>query len=225
MTILVGLVDSGISGPAASAVMAGEQFATRDGGLLRGITQPDRLRHGSTLAGIILSQAPDCRLLNAQVFGDAPVTSPEAVAEALKWVVERGARIVNLSVGMAHDRLVLRQACRAAVQKGVLLLAASPARGAPVFPAAYEGVWRISGDARCAPGEISALQNEQADFGAHPRGPGMLEGVAGGSSYSVGWVSGLIAAYLKDSPEADGAQVRRHLLSISRYHGAERRLS
>lgn len=225
MTILVGLVDSGISGPAAAQVAAGEKFTAKDGGVARGAAGPDRLRHGTNLAEIIISQAPDCRLLNAQIFGDGPVTSPEAVAEALNWVVERGARVVNLSLGLPHDRLVLRQACRAALSRGVLLLAASPARGGPVFPASYEGVWRISGDARCAPGEISALQNAQADFGAHPRGLGMLEGVAGGASFSVGWVTGLIAAYLKDAPQAGAEQVQRHLLSLSRYHGAERRLS
>ena len=225
MTILVGLIDSGISGPAATHVAAGEKFAAKEGGVQRGAPEPDRLRHGSILADIIMAEAPACKLLNAQVFAATAVTLPEAVAEALGWVVTRGARIVNLSVGMAHDRLVLRQACRAALARGVLLLAASPARGAPVYPASYDGVWRISGDARCAPGEVSALQNAQGDFGAHPRGPSMQEGVAGGASFSVGWVSGIIAAYLQDAPAATADEVRRYLLSISRYHGAERRLS
>jgi hypothetical protein len=225
MTVMVGLIDSGVSGPAAAHVVAGEKFLSHEGGVRRGMAGPDHLRHGTNLAEIILSQAPACRFLNAQVFGEAPTTSPEALAEALAWVVEQGARIVNLSVGMAHDRLVLRQACRAALGRGVLLLAASPARGGPVFPASYEGVWRISGDARCAPGELSALQNAQGDFGAHPRGLNMLEGVVGGASFSVGWVTGLIAAYLEEAPQAGPEQIRRHLLNISRYHGAERRLS
>jgi hypothetical protein len=53
----------------------------------------------------------------------------------------------------------------------------------------------------------------------------MREGVAGGASFSVGWVTGLIAAYLQDAPGAGAEDVRRYLLGISRYHGAERRLS
>jgi hypothetical protein len=230
MTIFVGLVDSGVSGPAATFVAAASRFEAKPEGVLRSIAVPDQLRHGSALAEIITSQAPHCRLLNAQVFGatsatSPPATSPDAVAEAMAWVVAEGARLVNLSVGIVQDRLVLRQACRVAMNKGVLLLAAAPARGGPVFPSSYEGVLRISGDARCAPGEISALQNAQADFGAYPRAPQMTEGREGGASYSVGWVTGLIAAYLENAPGAGRDEVLRYLLSISRYHGAERRLS
>lgn len=225
MTILVGLVDSGISGAAAAHVAAAERFDPAEDGVTRGAVLPDKMRHGSVLAEIIMSVAPKAKLLNAQVFGHSPTSSPEAIAAALTWTVAQGARIVNLSVGLAHDRLVLRQACRMAVERGVLLLASTPARGAPVFPAAYEGVLRISGDARCAPGEISALQNVQADFGAPPRGPGMAEGVAGGSSYSVAWVTGLVAAFLEQAPGAGQDEVISYLMAASRYHGAERRLS
>lgn len=225
MTILVGLVDSGISGAVAAHVAAAERFDPAEGGVTRGAILPDKMRHGSVLAEIIMSVAPQAKLLNAQVFGRSAATSPEAIAAALAWTVNQGARIVNLSVGLAHDRLVLRQACRMAVERNVILLASSPARGAPVFPASYQGVLRISGDARCAPGEISALQNVQADFGAHPRGPGMMEGVAGGSSYSAAWVTGLIAAFLEPAPGAGRDEIISYLMATSRYHGAECRLS
>ena len=224
MTFVAGIIDSGISGPAASHVVAAMRFDAGVTGVSCNPVVPDALHHGTVMAEIIMSLAPHCRFLNAQIFDQSRTTSPGALAEALRWATREGARLINLSVGLAADRLELRQACRAARDQGVILLAASPARGGPVFPAAYDGVFRISGDARCAPGEISALQNGQADFGAYPRGPGMQEGIAGGASFSVAWVTGLVAGYLQDSPSAGYDQIRRHLVGISRYHGAERRL-
>ncbi len=225
MTILVGLVDSGISGPANTHVERAARFDVSDDGVRTGTATPDKLRHGTTLANVILHQAPSCRLLNAQVFGDKAVTSPAAVAEAVAWSMQQGARVINLSVGLVHDRLVLRQACQKAISQGVILLASSPARGTPVFPAGYAGVIRVSGDARCGEGDISYLNNSQADFGACPRGLSHDEGAGGGASYSVAWVTGLVARYLEQSPGAGNEQITRFIAGIASFQGAERRLS
>ncbi len=124
--------------------------------------------HGSSVARTILAAAPSASIVNAQVFHDAIAAPPAAIAAALGWVVERGARVVNLSFGVRQDREVLRLACAAARAAGAILLAAAPARGSRVFPASYPGVIRVSGDARCAPDEVSRLASAQADFGACP---------------------------------------------------------
>ena len=207
--ILVGLLDSGVSQDLAGRVAAERAFQLgEDGDVRTGAAEPDRIGHGTELARIIVAGAPAVSLLNAQVFGATMATTPVAVAAGLDWLIAEGARVVNMSFGLRHDRDVLREACAAAVDQGAILLAAAPARGPMVFPAGYEGVITVQGDARCANGEISALGSPQADFGAHP---GPLDGPAerqaqGGASFAVAHLCAVLARCLADDP----ALTRRH---------------
>ena len=224
--LLIGLLDSGLAPELAPSVAAGRRFALDgQGEVAAGPVESDRLGHGSVLARIILEAAPQVRLLDAQVFLASIATTPAAAAAGLDWLVGAGARIVNMSFGLRHDREVLRRACAEAAAAGVILLAAAPARGAMVYPAGYPGVVKVSGDARCAPGEVSTLGGRQADFGAHPRPLSDADdaGRSGGASFAVAHLCGLLAAYLAREPDADHAAALAHLDSISRYHGPERR--
>jgi subtilisin family serine protease len=208
--ITVGLLDSGIEPSLSDRIAARRRFVDAPPG-------PDRRAHGNAIARIILHHAPAARLLVADVFGARARTTPEAVADGLDWLRVERARIVNMSFGLREDRTPLRVAIETALAAGLILLAASPARGARVFPAGYPGVIRITGDARCAPGEISALGGRPADFGACPRG---LDGEAGGASFATGHVSGLLAAGL-----AGDVDPATELQRLARFHGPERRLA
>src|SRR5581483_5825984 len=153
--VAVALVDSGVAadGPAVRARRAFALDAA--GAVVAGPAGDDALGHGTALARLVAAAAPDAALLDAQVFGTTFLAPPAAVAAAIDWAVAAGARVVNLSFGLRADRDVLRGACARAVAAGVLLVAATPARGAPVFPASYPGVVRVSGDTRCGAGEVS----------------------------------------------------------------------
>jgi hypothetical protein len=224
--LLIGLLDSGLAPELAPSVAAGRRFALDDHGeVAAGPVEADRLGHGSALAQVILEAAPQARLLDAQIFHTSIATTPAAAAAGLDWLVGAGARIVNMSFGLRHDRAVLRRACAEAAAAGVILLAAAPARGAMVYPAGYPGVVKVSGDARCAPGEVSTLGGRQADFGAHPRPLGDADdaGRSGGASFAVAHLCGLLAGFLTQEPDADRAAALAHLESIARYHGPERR--
>jgi hypothetical protein len=104
----------------------------------------------------------------------------------------------------------------------VLLVAASPARGPAVFPAAYPGVLRVCGDARCGPGDVSGLGGEPADFGACPRAVGVA---VAGASAAAAHVSGIVAAWLasRGVAAATGEETRAHLAEVARFRGRERR--
>jgi hypothetical protein len=224
--VRVGLLDSGIAADLASLVAAARGFALdADGRVTTGPVEGDRLGHGSTLARIIAEAAPDARLLDAQVFPVSHAAPPAVVAAGLDWLVASGARIVNMSFGLRHDREVLRRACAVAVEAGVILLAAAPARGPMVYPAGYDGVVKVSGDARCAPGEISTLGGAQADFGAHPRPPPGAAGAgrSGGASFAVAQLCGHLARRLAARPAAGRDEALSHLAAVARYRGPERR--
>jgi hypothetical protein len=149
--------------------------------------------------------------------GDQP-TTPEKVAAGLAWLRQEHAHIVNMSFGLRHDRKVLRQAVAEARGAGMALIGAVPARGATVYPGSYPDVIRVSGDARCAPGEISALGGDPADYGACPR---TLDGRPGGASLAVAHLTGILARQLGDA----GGDPRALLDGLVRFHGRERRLA
>jgi Subtilase family len=219
--VLVGLVDSGVACELGDRVAVDSAFVLGDGERVeRHPATADAIGHGSSVARTILAAAPTARIANAQVFHRSIAAPPAVVADALGWAVEQGARLVNMSFGVRSDREVLRSACAAARAAGAILLAAAPARGPAVFPAAYPGVIRVSGDARCAPGDLSLLGSAQADFGACPR---TSDGRLRGASAAVAHLTGRAAAFLAERPEADSAAVARFLETAARHRGPERR--
>ena len=221
--VRVGLLDSGVGEDLAAHVGAAVAFRPHDeDGVDRGAAEPDRLGHGSALAGIILAHAPDAVLLNAQVLGPRGTTSAAAVAAGLGWLVEEGADLITLSLGLRTDRAVLRDACAAAITKGGVLRGAAPARGAPVYPAAYDGVIRVTGDARCAVAQISHLASAQADFGACVRADDGAAPIAG-SSVAVAHACGLVAGAFGLGGARGGAAARDVLVRRADFHGPERK--
>lgn len=221
MPVKVGIVDSGIEADLAAAAEAQARMVLEAAGTVSlQASELDRLGHGSAIARLVLSRAPACRLLPAQVFAAGQPASALAVAAAIDWCVERGARIVNLSLGLFEDRAALRTSCQAAAARGVLLVASRAARGNPTYPAAYPEVLAVSGDARCAENEYTSIRTESF-FAASPQPPAGYP--CGGASYAAGRVSGLAAAFFTDHPAADVPSFLRHMNAIANYHGREQR--
>jgi subtilisin family serine protease len=219
--IRVALLDSGVAERHAARVAAARAFRLEPGAALAiddGIAAVTRfpLGHGPALADALLAEART-ELVVARVFFAALATSASQLAAALDWAVEQGVAVANLSAGLREDREVLGAAVERAQSRGVLVVAASPARGGRIFPAAYPGVVRATGDARCALGEWSWLASAQADFGAHARA-GAVQGASAGCAH----VSARLAALLADgaSPEQALAALRER----ARYVGPEQRV-
>ena len=227
VSVVVGLLDSGVDPSLIDADWPRRSFVIADDGdlAIREDGAPDRIGHGTELARIILHGTPDARLAVARIFIDRFACTPTAAAAGIDWLIDEGVRIVNMSFGLVHDRAVLREACARATAAGVLLVAAAPARGRPVFPGSYDGVVRVSGDARCWPGETSVLGGSQADFGAcvGPRGKDGGYRRTGGASFATAHFTAMAAARLANNPDADNRWVLQRLARDSRYHGPERR--
>ncbi|MDO8862660.1 hypothetical protein Q6D67_13195 [Haliea sp. E1-2-M8] len=219
----VGLVDSGLDHAALPAAVASCAFrvaGAHPGVVCAAEPQLDRLGHGSAVARVLLQRAPEVALFNAQVFDDQLTCSSSQVVAALNWLISEDVRLINLSFGLLRDCPELAGACARALGQGIVLVAASPARGAPVFPASYPGVIRATGDARCAPGELSRLDSSQADFGACVRADS--SGPAGASIGCV-HVTAAVAQYLLMEPDASLEQIHTHLAAVARFQGPEHR--
>lgn len=216
--LLVGMVDSGHAPQQAALVQAARSFRLGTDALLEEPGAADRLGHGTAVLEALALPPGSIRCCVAQVFAERWQTSPLQVAAAVHWLTEQGVALINLSLGLRHHRPLLREACARAQAAGVVLCASSPAQGEAVYPASYPGVLRITGDARCAPGQWSWLGSAQADFGA----PVSAGGLAG-ASLACATLSGQIARYLHRHPGSDQAALLDHLRRGAAFRGPERR--
>lgn len=218
--VRVGVVDSGAAPRHSAWVEACAAFNLSGGEVVQRDAGEDALGHGSALIDVIATLAPGTRFVVAQVFGERLTTTAAQVAAAIDWLVSQRVALINLSLGLSRDREALAGACHRALRAGVILCAASPARGEAVFPAAYPGVFRMTGDARCARSELSHLNTRHADFGAHVR---PLEGckVAGGASLGCAHLTGHLACYLAAGGSPRLSAARAWLIAQAAYHGPE----
>jgi thermitase len=189
----------------------------------------DRNGHGTHCAGIaaataqneegIVGQAPGVRVLAVRVLGDNGAGSDAAVAAGIIHAADRGARVINLSLGGPEQVPVIDDAITYAQKKGVLLVAAMGNQGhtKPSYPAANPGVLAVGAtDASdrgctfsntgawitlCAPGD-AILSTE----------PGQKAyGLRSGTSMAAPAVAGVAALVCDQHPSWSPQQVMQHL--------------
>ena len=217
----VGIIDSGVPDPAPDCLAEARSFHYEQGRVInRDDGAGDKLGHGGMITRVITAGSANVALYFARVFQEKLVTRPVQVAAAIDWLLERQVRVVNMSFGLGEDRAPLRAACARAVKQGVILVASVPARGESVYPGAYPGVIRVSGDARCGPEEVSLLDGDLGHFGAEAQADG---DVRSGSSVASARITRVIVSILTDIPEAGLPGIIERLGQIAVYQGRERR--
>jgi len=109
--IPVAVIDSGVD--AAHPDLAGKILDAKS--FVGGSARVDTLGHGSFVAGLIgagvdngvgiAGLAPSAQLLVAKVVTKSRSIPVEAEAEAIRWAVDSGARVINMSLGGIRDPL------------------------------------------------------------------------------------------------------------------------
>lgn len=176
--------------------------------------------HGTVIAGIIASSPRPIELVIAQVLDQHGRGTAASVAAAIEWAGEQGAQLLHLSLGLREDRPVLRASIEKTLAEGRIVVAASPARGAAVYPASYPGVIRATGDARCRSHEISWLGTRGADFGACSIAESGAR-TSRGASVGAAYLSRFIVAHVV--PGSSPQLIRATLQRLAGFHGSERR--
>lgn len=218
--IWVGVIDSGgPTGDPAQNIGLGRRFCAHGDPLP---ALPDQLGHGTAVASVIRRACPEAQILHAQIFEDRPVTSPAQVAAALDWLAalptEMQPALICMSLGLAQDRSVLREACAALIAKGIPLVSSHPAQGAPCYPAAYPGVIAATGDARCDWDQLSLPR--AGVLGAWNNSPERGGRGMGGSSIAAARVAGHLAALIVENGGAL-ADPQAALAEQAVWHGRE----
>jgi subtilisin family serine protease len=129
--ILVAVLDTGID--RRHEDLAGK--VTKSVNFTTSATASDAIGHGTHIAGIIAANAnnsigiaglaPNARLLNVKVVDDEGIVWASAVAKGIIWSVDKGAKIINMSLAIPTATPVLEEAVNYAWNKGVVIIAAA----------------------------------------------------------------------------------------------------
>ena len=247
--VTVAVIDTGIaSGVAdlAGAVSGGTDVSgigSSDGRTPVGEDSDHGTMVASLLAGRgtgngngVIGVAPAASLLSISVaFGDSrsPVSNDEQIAQAVRWAVDNGADVINMS--LTRNTLDWPQswddAFLYAFENDVVVVAAAGNRGSGTTevgaPATIPGVLTVAGVDR----------NKKASFDASSQGITIsvaapseeLVGVNAQSEYMV-WngtsaatpiVSGLVALVRAAHPELDAAQVMNRVIATADPNGQD----
>lgn len=157
--VTVAVIDSGVDGShpdLAGQVLPGVDLVTEPGD-----GQTDPVGHGTTVAGLIAGRhdddkgvvglAPEARILPVRVldeenrYDDALI-----VAKGVRWAVENGAQVINLSLGGTGDSPALAAALDYAFAKDVVVIACTGNASASSayrvwYPAREPGVIAVAG--------------------------------------------------------------------------------
>ena len=109
----------------------------------------DRVGHGTAVFAAVQEKAPGAELHAVRVFRDELKTSVRALVAAVDWAAERGARLVNMSLGTVREehRHVLAAAVERLGAAGGLVVAAAEADGRRWWPGSLPAVVGVVADA------------------------------------------------------------------------------
>ena len=97
--------------------------------------------HGTACAGILARLAPGAEIHSVQVIGDHARDNPEKLIAGIRFALDQGWEVINISAGAGKHRTELLELVQRAHAAGQILIAAKDNRpGAIGFPAAYPEV-------------------------------------------------------------------------------------
>jgi len=235
--VTIGLID----GPVATrhADLAGEQLREIPGnnGATCAQANSTACLHGTFIAGILSAKrnsaapaiCPSCTLLMRPIFTETasgrdhlPDATPLELAVAIIECIDAGARVINLSVGLAQPSTkgeqALEEALNQAVKHGVIVVAAAGNQGTVGSSAITRHPWVIpvvACDLRGRPMNESNLGSSIGRRGLSAPGDNITslgsEGQSftlGGTSVAVPFVTGAIALLWSEFPTATAAQIK-----------------
>ncbi|WP_158319366.1 S8 family serine peptidase [Actinoplanes xinjiangensis] len=151
--VTVAVIDGGVDafGDLSGAVLDGRDFVGNDP------IANDENGHDTAVASLIAARGDNgagiagtrwaCRILPVKVLGPEGDGSIATTAAGIVYAADRGAKIINASLGTSQNLMVLRDAVAYAQSRGSLVVASAgnDAVRTSHYPAAYPGVIAVGG--------------------------------------------------------------------------------
>jgi type VII secretion-associated serine protease mycosin len=247
--VTIAVIDTGVDGShpdLSAAVIGGTDFS--------GVGSPDGKRpvgsasssHGTMVASLaagrgvgeagtdgLIGVAPSADVLSISIgFGEGAVDSDEQIANAVRWAVDNGADVINMS--LTRNTLDWPESWDSAflyaMEKDVVIVAAAGNRGSGTTsvgaPATMPGVLTVAGVNRA--GEASFDASSQGfTIGVAAPSEELVGALPGGgyaswsgTSGATPIVAGVVALVRAAHPELDAANVINRVMSTARDAGA-----
>ncbi|MFH8752729.1 S8 family serine peptidase [Streptomyces rimosus] len=228
--VTVAVIDSGVNGDHPDLkgnVLPGKSFAPGGGTA----DHEDSDDHGTAMAALIaghghgpsqadgiMGLAPDAKILPVKTQTSEDTLSGQGFAAPLRYAVDQGAKVVNMSFGQGQIGDDEKDAINYALQKDVLLVAGTGNDGesTPQYPAAAPGVLAV--------GAVTKNNQvwENSNYGPHTRLLAPGEGIysaglgskyrqADGTSDATAYVSAAAALVRSKFPDLTAGQVANRL--------------
>jgi len=227
--VTIAIVDTGVSRTPdlAPRLLAGHDFVNDDN------DATDDNGHGTMAAGVaagagnngigIAGICWNCRILPVKVLDAKGGGSYSAIAEGIRYAADRGATVINLSLGGGDDSRLLRDAVAYAAGKGSLVLAAAGNQGsaAPHYPAAIPSVLAVGAvdrnDKRYSWSNYGSGWVDLTAPGCNPaQGRSGAIGEYCGTSSATPFVAGVAGLLASTDPAPTAAQIRAALVVTPR---------
>lgn len=242
--VTIAVIDSGVDADHPQLRRSGKVLRGRDFFLVGRLPgNYDCASHGTAVASIIAGDkadgvgfqgvAPGARILPVRVSdrelndtGQTQLIDPAVLARGIRYAVDQGADVINLSLSGERDEPLVRSAIAYAVKADVLVVAAAGNRQQgspetrPSYPAAYDGVLGV-GAIDPAGARLSGSQTGPYVDLMAPGGAVLGATRSGGHSYWDGtsfaapFVAATAALVRAAWPRLTAAQVTQRLLATA----------
>jgi subtilisin len=185
-------------------------------------TEGDLCGHGTACAGIVRAIAPECSLFSARVLGAGFKGSGPVLLGGLRWAVEQGFDVINMSLSTTkrHFAGLLHELADSAYFRRTVLVASAHNMPVESYPWRFSSV--ISVGSHEEPDPLTFFYNPSPPVEFFARGVGVeiawLGGgkiLSTGNSFATPHMSGICALALSKHPELTPFQLKSVLYLIA----------
>ena len=224
--IKVAVLDSGIeaSHPALGGPINGYVGITEGPAGFEYNNEPheDSYGHGTACAGIIRSLAPDCEIYSVKVLGAGLLGRGNIFAAGLRWAIDNGMHVCNLSLGTTKKDFygLLHELADLACFRNTMLVAAANNMPMPSFPSMYASVISVASHEGTDPNVFYYNPAPPVEFGA--RGINVRVAwrnndwiTATGNSFAAPHIAGIATKILSKYPDMTLFQMKVVLRALA----------
>jgi subtilisin len=223
--VKVAIIDSGVDAghEAIGGVQGYVAISEAEGGLVY-TSEPhdDVYGHGTACAGIVRALAPACELYSVRVLGPGLLGRGVIFAAGLRWAIEHGMHVCNLSLGTTRKEFfsIFHELTDLAYFRNVALITAANNMPVATFPSMYASVISVASHDVPDPYRFYYNPEPPVEFGAYGvdvrlawRNGGWITGT--GNSYAAPHISGLVTRILGKHPGLTVFQLKTILRALA----------